>query len=202
MDGGLPIVLIGSEYQLPVHGNSAMAFIIDAEGSERDKVFSQLEDLFGKENVMNGMEYTKFILAEYNNLFDMLEFAVGGAVLFILILMTYLYTSVFIAEEASEIALLKSIGFSEKSIKAAHIFRILILSLVSFVLAEILLWTVGQIIVGSIMDGLGITGFGFVFEFLVNFIVIPVLVIASVILTQWLNLKKIRNIDICRIKDE
>ena len=129
MDGGTPTVLVGSAYQLPVHNNSVMGFFIDAEGSEKDKVFSQLEDLFGADTVLTGMEYTKRALADYSSLFDLLESAIGGAVLFILMLMTYLYTSVFIAEETSEIALMKSIGFSERTIKASHIFRILILQM-------------------------------------------------------------------------
>ena len=106
------------------------------------------------------------------------------------------------SEETAETALMKSIGFRESTIKAAHIFRMLILVLVSVILGEILLRTLGQFIVGIIMESLGITGFGLLPEFFLSFIVIPVLITATVLITQWLTLRRIDNIDIRSIRDE
>ena len=200
MDGGVPIAVLSPNYPISSSGKTAMAFIIDSDNKE--KVLAQMKEHFGDEVVLDGMEYTKRVLAEYNELFNLLEIVVGTAVLLILMLMTYLYTNIFIAEEASEIALMKSIGITESTIKLSHIFRILILSVVSVVLGEILLRTLGQVIVNMLMESLGITGFGFLPEFMMSFIVIPVIVIVCVLLTQWLNLKKIRKIDIYNIKDE
>ena len=202
MDGGIPIAVIGPEYKLEVQDKTNMAFIIDAEGEEKNRVFDQLEDYFGEDVVLTGEEYTKTTLAQYSELFDLLEYVVGGAVLLILALMTYLYTSIFIADETAEIALMKSIGFSLEAVKLSHIFRILILSVVSVLLGEILLRTAGQLIVGMCMDSLGISGFGFLPEFFKSFVAVPVLIMAVVLLTQVLNLCKIKNIDISNIKDE
>ena len=120
----------------------------------------------------------------------------------ILMLMTYLYSSVFIAEETAETAFMKSIGFRESTIKAAHIFRILILLIVSVISGEILLRTLGQFIIGIIMESIGITGFGLLPEYLMSIIVIPVLITAAVLVTQWLTLRKINTINIRNIKDE
>ena len=103
----------------------------------------------------------------------MLEYGVGGLVIFILILMTYLYSSIFIAEEKSEIALLKSLGFTDGSIKSAHIIRIILLALAAAILGELLLQTAGQAIVGMIMESLGITGFAFLSEWVFSVCVIP-----------------------------
>lgn len=200
MDGGVPIALIGKEFDLPASGKTCMAMIID--GSNKNEVISQLKATFGEHAILTGQEYTRMVLIEYSNIFDMLEYAVGSAVLFILILMTYLYASVFIAEEKSETAFMKSIGFMSGTIKAAHIFRTLILSVISVIIGEILLRTLGQFIVGTIMDGLGITGFGLLPEFFMSFIAVPVLIMAAVLLTQWLSLRKIDKIDILNMKDE
>lgn len=200
MDSGVPIALIGSEFEIPSHGKTYMAMIIDSD--DKDIVLAQLSEHFGAESVRSGMEYTRSILVTYSTIFDILEYAVGAAVLLILALMTYLYSSVFIAEKTTEAALMKSIGFRESTIKAAHIFRMLILVLVSVILGEILLRTLGQFIVGIIMESLGITGFGLLPEFFLSFIVIPVLITATVLITQWLTLRRIDNIDILSIRDE
>lgn len=202
MDGGMPIAVIGPEYENPNTGKLCMAMIIDTDESGKAGVISQLEELYGENDVLNGQEFTKMMLIDYSDLFDILEFGVGAAVLFILMLMTYLYTSVFIAEETAETAMLKSIGFTDGFIKASHILRILILSVCSVILGELLLVTAGNYIVGMIMEGLGITGFGFVPEFMVSLCIIPAIAICTVLLTQWLNLRRIRNINISSIKDE
>ena len=200
IDGGVPIALIGSEFDIPSRGKIYIATIIDSDN--KDAVLEQLKDHFGAETVLTGMEYTRNMLITYSTIFDILEYAVGAAVLLILALMTYLYSSVFIAEETTEAALMKSIGFRAISIKAAHIFRILILSLVSVIFGEILLRTLGQYIVGIIMESIGITGFELLPEFFMSFIVIPVLITAVVIITQLITLRRIDNIDIRSIRDE
>ena len=141
-------------------------------------------------------------MLEYDQLFTLLEYGVGGLVIFILILMTYLYSSIFIAEEKSEIALLKSMGFTDGSIKAAHVIRILLLALAAVILGELLLQTAGQALVGMIMESLGITGFGFLPEWVFSVCVIPCILTAAVVLTQWLNLGQIKKIAIWSISNE
>ena len=203
MDGGVPIVVLSNAYNKTfTNEGSCWASVIDAQGSEKDEVFSQLQEFYGPECVLDEMEYTRMTLMQYSELFDLLEVVIGLAVLVILILMTYLYSSVFIAEEMSEIALLKSIGFSERAVKASHIFRILILAVVSVIAAELLLQTAGQLIVSIIMESLGISNFRLLPEFIMSFAVVPVLASAAVLFTEWLNLRKIRKADIRNIKDE
>ena len=205
LDSGTLTAILSNEYEPKGSQNdfrSGMAMIIDAEGQEKEKVFNDLEKLFGEEETLTGEEYVHRALLEYDQLFTMLEYGVGGFVIFILILMTYLYSSIFIAEEKSEIALLKSLGFTEGSIKAAHVIRILLLALAAVILGELLLQTAGQAIVGMIMGSLGITGFTFLPEWVFSVCVIPCILTAAVVLTQWLNLGQIRKISIWSISNE
>ena len=205
IDSGTLTVVLSNEYEPEGKQNGhyeAMAMIIDAEGQEKEKAFSDLEKLFGEEETLTQEEYVQRFLFEYYQLFTLLEYGVGGLVIFILILMTYLYSSIFIAEEKSEIALLKSLGFTEGAIKAAHIIRILLLALAAVILGELLLQTAGQAIVGMIMESLGITGFSFLPEWVFSVCVIPCILTAAVVLTQWLNLGQIRKISIWSISNE
>lgn len=204
MDSGTPTVILGNEFENRTSNfnKTYLATIINAEGAEKDKVFAQLEELYGADQVLSGQEYVKQILFEYDQLFTLLEYVMGGAVILILVLMTYLYSSIFIAEEKSEIALLKSMGFADYSIKTSHVFRMLILAVISVILGEILLKTAGNFIVSQLMETLGITGFGFLPEYIMSFLLIPIIIIGAVLLTQWLNLKNIKNIAVWNIKDE
>lgn len=205
IDSGTLTAILGNEYEPKGEQKDfqyGMAFIIDAEGAEKEKAFNDLEKLFGEEVTLTGEEYVHRALLEYDQLFTMLEYGVGGLVIFILILMTYLYSSIFIAEEKSEIALLKSLGFTDGSIKAAHVIRILLLALAAVILGELLLQTAGQAIVGMIMESLGITGFRFLPEWVFSVCVIPCILTAAVVLTQWLNLEQIKKIAIWSISNE
>ena len=202
VENGMPSAVLGTEYENLMDNHDWLAMIIDAEGEEKEKAFAQLEELFGEEQVITGQEFVEKNLYEYDELFQLLEYVMGGAVLVILVLLTYFYSSIFIAEEKSEIALLKSMGFTDGTIKASHIFRILILAVVSVILGEILLKTAGQVIVGQLMEILEITGFKFLPEYLFSFGVVPVIVIATVLITQWLNLRGIKNIAVWNITDE
>ncbi len=202
MEAGMPSAILGAEFKNPIDSRTWMAMIIDAEGAEKEEAFTKLQNLFGENVVSDGDEYVRRMMFEYDELFTLLEYVMGGAVIFILLLMTYLYSSIFIAEEKSEIALQKSMGFTDGTIKAAHILRILILSVVSVVLGEILLRTFGQWFVGEMMGMLGLTGFGFLPEYILSFGLIPLIVIGTVLITQWMNLKAVKNIAVWNITDE
>lgn len=205
IDSGTLTAVLSNEYEPEGKQKgfqTLMATIIDAQGQEKEKVFSDLEKLFGEEETLTAEEGVRLQMLEYYQLFTMLEYGVGGLVIFILILMTYLYSSIFITEEKSEIALLKSMGFTESSIKATHIIRILLLAIAAVILGELLLQTAGQAIVGMIMESLGITGFSFLSEWVFSVCVIPCILTAAVVLTQWLNLKQIRKIAIWSISNE
>ena len=166
MDGGDLTGITGSQYKNSTSSTAFFGMIIDAEGAEKEKAFAQLQELFGKEVVMSGQDYVKMIMADYDNLFTLLEFVFGGILLIIIMLMTYLYSSVFIAEEKSEIALMKSLGFADGDIKKSHLLRIIILSFTSVIFGEILLKTAGSALLKTILEGLGISGDGFLPEYL------------------------------------
>ena len=205
VDSGTLTAVLSNEYEPEGSQKDypcGMALIIDAEGQEKEKVFNDLAKLFGEEETITGDEYVHRSMLEYYQLFTMLEYGVGGLVIFILILMTYLYSSIFIAEEKSEIAFLKSLGFTDGSIKAAHVIRILLLAIAAVILGELLLQTAGQAIVGMIMESLGITGFRFLPEWVFSVCVIPCILTAAVVLTQWLNLGQIKKIAIWSISNE
>lgn len=199
--GGDRCMLLSPEYEnVYNYYANAHAYVIDSE--DKEKVFAQLEEYFGSEQILTADEFVEDMLEDYVYIFDLLIYVMGGGVLFILVLITYLYMNVFITEEISEIALMKSVGFDENSIRLSQLMRMGILTVSAVIIALILHNTAGIALVRLLFRYLELTGFGFLPEIPVNFIVIPLAVICPVIITAAVKLIGIKDIDMRRISEE
>ena len=203
MENGDPIIIMGDEYDNGYTWWSTFTgFVIDAPESEKPAVIAQMKELFGGDNVRTGLQAMRKQEARFDTLFKLFEFVIGGAVVLVLMLITYLYMSIFVAEEVPETALLKSLGFRNISIKAWYLLRMIILLAVSIALGELYLWTGGSLLFGSFMTQYEVTGMKLYFEFPVSFIVIPLIITAAVLFTAIINLRSIKNIGIWKISEE
>ena len=202
MENGDPIIIMGSEYEDGFRSyNTFTGYTIDAPEAEKPAVIARMKELFGSEQVVDGKQDLKNSVKEFDTLFMLFEYVVGGAIVLILVLITYLYMSIFVAEEVPETALLKSLGFRNISIKAWYL-RMIILLAVSIALGEVYLWTLGTIFFGSFMTQYEVTGMKLYFEFPVSFIVIPLIITAAVLLTTMIELRNIKHIGIWKISEE
>lgn len=203
MENGDPIIIMGDEYDegFP-QWNYCTGLAIDAPEKEKPAVLAQMRELFGEKQILDGMQALREQVTQFDTLFMLFEYVVGGAIVLILMLITYLYMSIFVAEEVPETALLKSLGFRNISIKAWYLLRMLILLAVSIVLGEIYLWTAGSVFFGSFMTQYEVTGMKLYFELPVSFIVIPLIITAAVLFTTIINLRNIKHIGIWKISEE
>ena len=199
------VAILGREYEgtdIKTESKFAIAFIIDAEEDAYEKAFQKLKEFYGEGVVVDGEEYARQMLREYDDIFRLLEYVMVGAAIFITVLMTYLYSNIFLSEETPEIALLKSMGCSDGVIKAWQLLRFLILVLVSVLLAVVLYKTVLTLAVQKLFELLEITGFTFLPEYLVSFVQIPAAALEFVLLTEILNLKNVKKIAIWKVREE
>jgi ABC-type antimicrobial peptide transport system permease subunit len=110
--------------------------------------------------------------------------------------------SIFVAEEVPETALLKSMGFRDISVKAEYMLRIALLLLISLVLGEAYIWTLGNLLFEKFMEQYEVTGMRFDLEFPVSFIVIPLLMLTCLLLTALITLRGVKHIGIWKISEE
>lgn len=203
MEGGIPSLVLWDDYDAGyVIYQNVTGYVIDAPDKEKPAVIAQMRELYGEECVYTPREGIRWELSDFDRLFFWLEYGVGGVMLLVLMLITYLYVNVFVSEETPEIALLKSMGFTHGSIRKWHLLRMLLLIVLSAALGEVLLWTCGPLFVSLFMQQYQVTGIGLDFEFPVSFLVIPAILIAAVLLITAATLLKIRRIDIRRITEE
>ncbi|MCR4645354.1 MAG: ABC transporter permease [Oscillospiraceae bacterium] len=203
MEGGVPSLVLWDGYEAGyVDYDRVTGYVIDAPDKEKPAVIEQLRELYGEECVYTPQEGIRWELSDFDELFFWLEYGVGGAVLLVLMLITYLYVNVFLSEETPEIALLKSMGFTHGSIRKWQLLRMLLLEIGALVPGEVLHWTCGPYFAGLVMQQYQVTGIGLDFEFPVSFLVIPAILVAAVLFVTALTLLKIRSIDIRRITEE
>lgn len=203
IEDGEPVIIMGSDYDKGfVIGYEWCGLVIDAPEKEKPAAVEKMRAMEGVESALIGREAMRNDISDFDELFFMLEFGVGGAVLLVMMLITYLYMSVFVAEEINETALMKSMGFMNSSIKAGYLMRILILLLISLVFAEIYIWTLGNVLFEMFMRQYEIMGMKFDFEFPVSFILIPLIIISAVLLTTLLTLNGVNKTDIWKISEE
>ena len=202
MEQNSPTMIMGDEFEGAYkYGYRCTGYTIDAPESEKPAVLKQLKEFIdGK--VIGGYEAIRRDVGDFDRLFLLLEFGVGGAVLLVLMLITYLYMSIFVAEEVPETALLKSMGFRDITIKSEYMIRIALLLLISLILGEVYIWTLGNMLFENFMKQYEVTGMGFEFEFPVSFIVIPLIMLTCLLLTAVFTLRGVKHIGIWKISEE
>ena len=202
-NGGMRFILLSPEYELPDTGSYEwLASRIDAPDSEKDEVVEQIKELFPGCTVRNGTEVARYQLAEYDSIFAMLEYVMGGTVIFITVLMTYLYLNIFIAEETREIALLKSLGFTDGSVRAWQLIRLMVLTGSAIIIAIIFVKTAGTVFIRKLFELVPLSGFSFLPEYLFSFGLIPLAAFMTVGITTLLRLTTIGRISVSRINEE
>ena len=110
-------------------------------------------------------------------------FAVGIAI-GISMLITAMFFKMLTAKEASEISIMRSVGFSMKDIQVQYVARVMVVLLTGIVLGTLAAGTLGQSIAALLLPG--VSSIKFVVNPLAAYILCPVSIIAAVILTLWL----------------
>lgn len=172
---------------------------------EYDYYFEKMDDLytddevrfFHKDNVLD------YFMGSWVSMFNLMLIVVSVVISLVLILLTVLYQNIFLEEEVSDIALLKSMGFDDGFIKKWHYLRMIILVIVSIIMANILMNTLGALLVSEIAKSiLKVEVFRTIVRLTSNFLIIPVAVFIVVTISVLPALSPVKYIQIWRIKSE
>ena len=202
-NGGTSFAIMGTEYDdgYPL-GNTEIGNIILTDDSEKDEVRRQIQELYPKAEVVWGRELAKSFIPGYDHIFAMLEYIMSGIVIFISVLMTYLYMNIFIAEEKREIALMKSMGFTDGTLRAWQMIRLLLLTAGAVVISLILYKTAAAMFIRKLFELLPLSGFSFLPEYLFNICIIPLSALAVIGLAGLLKTTVISRISVRSINEE
>ena len=139
----------------------------------------------------------------FGRLLNLLAMVTGLIMTLTIFSMTFLYQQIFIEEETSDIAMLKSMGFDRGSIRMWHFIRLIILIIIATVLALILAFTLNKAVFGMIgRAALGVASFGIVSPPVISVIGLPLAVVVIISLVMLVSFKSMDQIRIWRIRNE
>ena len=110
------------------------------------------------------------------------------------ILVVILMEKSFLTKERGEIALLKAVGFKNRSLIAWQVIRVAVLMAAAVIIAILLTEPVSQLAVGGIFKMMGSKYIVFDINILESYILYPLAVFAVTVLTAMMSAFGIRNI--------
>jgi putative ABC transport system permease protein len=119
--------------------------------------------------------------------------------LFVAVLITSLFLSMLISKDASQIAIMRSLGFSLWDIRVQYLSRALVLLSLGIVLGTIFSNTVGQRLVSALWSFMGASHIKFVINPLQAYILLPLLLILAVAITTLVNMAGIKEANIAEM---
>jgi putative ABC transport system permease protein len=122
--------------------------------------------------------------------------AVGLAVA---VLITSLFLTMLIRKDASQIAIMRSLGFSLRNIRVQYLTRALVLLSLGIVLGTIFSNTLGQRLVSALWALMGASNIRFVINPLQAYVLLPLLLMLAVSITTLASLKGIRETNIAEM---
>lgn len=202
LEGGNPHAIVANGYDYVSDQEYYHRFVIDAPEHEKKQYLEMIEDLYGEECVKTREEFIQDNMAEFDIILSLVQYVLSTVSLLVMILLTALYSTVLFTEEIPTISMLKSVGFDNRSIRLWQILRMLILVFIAICVGNLVVNTAGVAFVNMLFGILGLTGFEFVIHPVLTYLIIPSVIIITVIMTLWIRLRSVDDIEIWKIREE
>ena len=201
-----PAAIMGDEFEGSLVTNSDyFSCEIDAPKAQHDEIIAKIQALYpdGEITELHNNEIMPHFLVGYKEMFSLIIFIVSVICAVVLTLLTTLYENIFIDEETSDIALLKSMGFERSTIRAWHFLRLLLLTVFSLAFTYVFMETAGNFLVGNLFKSI-MKNASFSLKVLPvsNFIIVPVCVITGLALVIYLMTRITNKIQIWKVRNE
>lgn len=177
-------------------------FTDDPSEEEIERRKERIKELYDNDLVMNATEYCIDCIGVTDTM-ESVQLLLLGITLVVVILVTILMERSFIADEKSQIAILKAIGFKDGFIIKWHVCRFGMVGLIAVVSALALSIPVTELCVTPIFGMMGATDVDYVIDPLQIFLIYPGMVLVMTILIAWITAlytRKIKSSDTANIE--
>ena len=156
---------------------------------ELDEIIKKFKNELGCDVVQRPAEYSAETIG-VADIMETLEFFLVLITIVVVIFTSVLMESSFIDSEKSQIAMLKAVGISNKTIVAWQIKRFGVVSLASTLLALVLSVPMTKLTMTPIFKGMGAGKIDYTFNFLRAFLIYPVAIFAVTVITTYFTVLK------------
>lgn len=153
-----------------------------------------IKKLYPAYTVQNGSEFTDRNVGGIAEYMGSLKTLIIGVVLFICILVAVLMEKSYLAKEKEEIAMLKAVGFKNKSIVSWQTLRIAIVMIISALIAIALSLPMEQISIAPVFRMMGASSIAFEINVPEAYIAYPFIVLSATILSVWITAQQVRRV--------
>ena len=161
-------------------------FLDDPDAAEIELRKERVKELFDNDKVMNAAEFC-MDSTQVADTMESVQFLLLGITLVVVILVTILMERSFIADEKSQIAILKAIGFKDSAILKWHVYRLGLVALVAVILAAVCSIPMTNLCIDPIFGMMGAVDVEYNIDPLQIFLLYPGAVLAMTVLVAWLT---------------
>ena len=162
----------------------------------------RVKEVFDCEDVMNATEYCIECTAVADTM-ESVQFLLLGITLVVVILVTVLMERSFIADEKSQIAILKAIGFKDRAIIKWHVYRFGLVALIAVILAAVISIPMTDLCISPIFGIMGAVDVEYNIDPFKIFLLYPSIVLMMTIIVTWMTAlytKSIKSSDTANIE--
>lgn len=180
--------------------SSAMNMQIEIDsGVEKGEEISTLQKIFPDYSFLTCKEEISNMIGGVLDKMDAIKFLIIGIVCMINVLITVLVMKMLFTKERGEIAMLKSIGFSNRTLKAWQSLRILMVLIVSMIVGVVLSRLLAPFVISPIFTMMGGTNIELVINPLEGYVICPLILMATTGIAAWLCAWEVHRVDLKEI---
>ncbi|GKX67573.1 ABC transporter permease [Inconstantimicrobium mannanitabidum] len=183
-----------------------LAMMSPFQGNFKGNVDSQtlvnkLKDKYPNYSIKTSQEYVSRYIGSSLDQLDAMKNLIVAIVIGINALITILMMKTFISKEKGEIAMLKSIGFRNSSIRFWQSARINIVLVVAIILGIILSKFLGPITAGQVFAAMGVHNIQFKVQALEVYVLYPIILLVVTTVIAYLTAEAVKKVDLKEINN-
>lgn len=179
---------------LPFNHETALWYIINVNVKQGVNVQKKIDEYAKIANPARISDLAKYLSQTLGNTINQLTLFTISAILialFISLLITYLFLKLILANESSQIAIMRAIGFTLNDIRLQYVTRVLLVLVLGIIFGTIIANTVGQSIINLLWSFLGASKVKFVVFPIQTYVIIPLVVMFVVAITALMSMLSI-----------
>ena len=176
-----------NDFQIRFHDNPS--------SSEIEKRIETIKEMYPNDKVMNAGDYVDYCVGGVGGMMDGVTGLLLPIIILIDILVAVLMEKSFLTKERGEIAMLKAIGFKNRSIIFWQTLRIAIIMIAAVLLSVALADPIGKLATGGIFQMMGAKNIIFDTDVIKTCIIYPAIVFAATVFSVFLTALGIRKVN-------
>lgn len=167
----------------------------DPSTGEIEKRIEAIKEMYPDDKVMNAGDYVDYCVGGVGGMMDGVTGLLLPVIILIDILVAVLMEKSFLTKERGEIAMLKAIGFKNRSIILWQTLRIAIVMIAAVLLSVALADPIGKLTTGGIFQMMGAKNIIFDMDILKTFVIYPAIVLAATVFSVFLTALSVRKVN-------